>query len=104
MADGIESHLDERRVFGPSAAFSARALVPSMEAYEALCDHAAADPEGFWADRARGVDWITPWKTLLDESQHPFVRWFVGGELNLSANCLDRHLAARAHKPALIWE
>jgi acetyl-CoA synthetase len=104
MAEAIESHLDERRVFAPSAAFSARAHVPSMAAYEALCKHASEDPDGFWAERAAGVDWMAPWQTVLDESQHPFARWFVGGQLNLSANCLDRHLAARAHKPAIVWE
>jgi acetyl-CoA synthetase len=104
VAEGIESHLDERRVFPPSAEVSSRARVPSMEAYEALCKQAEEDPAGFWTERARGLDWITPWTQLLDESQHPFVKWFVGGQLNLSANCLDRHLAARGHKRALVWE
>jgi acetyl-CoA synthetase len=104
MADGIESHLDERRVFAPSAAFSVRAHVPSMSVYEQLCKEADEDPDGFWRERARGVDWLAPFHAVLDESQYPFVKWFVGGRLNLSANCLDRHLGARAHKPALVWE
>src|SRR6185369_12143672 len=104
MADGIESVLDERRVFPPAGDFSSRAHVSSMAAYEELCKKAEGDPDGFWRDRARGVSWITPFKTVLDESKHPFVKWFVGGQLNLSANCLDRHLDKHAHKPAIVWE
>jgi acetyl-CoA synthetase len=104
LADGIESHLDERRVFPPGPEVSSRARVPSMEAYEALCQKAADDPDGFWSERARGLDWMQPWSQLLDESQFPFVKWFVGGQLNLSANCLDRHLAQRGQKRALVWE
>jgi acetyl-CoA synthetase len=106
MADsqGIESHLDERRVFPPAPEFAARAQVPSTAEYEELCRRAEADPEAFWAERAGALEWAAPYQTLLDESQAPFVRWFVGGKLNLSVNCLDRHLATRRNRPAIVWE
>ncbi|HEX9103016.1 MAG TPA: acetate--CoA ligase [Polyangia bacterium] len=103
MAHDIESLLSETRVFPPPADFAARARVPSMAEYEALYARAAADLEGFWADEARRLDWIEPFTQILDEQKAPFVRWFADGKLNLAANCLDRHLAARGDKPALVW-
>jgi acetyl-CoA synthetase len=101
---GIESLLDERRVFPPPPGFSDKAVIGSLAEYERLYRQAEDDPEAFWRERARGLDWIRPWERLVDEARAPFVRWFVGGQLNLSANCLDRHLAARGNQPALIWE
>jgi len=100
----MDSLLREQRTFPPPAAFAARAHVPSLADYDALCRHADADPQGFWAEQARALDWRTPWTQVLDDSRAPFVRWFVGGTLNLAANCLDRHLAARGDKCALLWE
>ena len=104
MANDIESLLSEKRVFPPPADFAARAQVKSLDEYEALYARAAADLEGFWAEEARRLDWIRPFTEILDESKAPFVRWFADGQLNLSANCLDRHLPTRADKPALVWE
>src|SRR5690606_30891196 len=67
-------------------------------------ERAAADPEKFWAELAREIDWITPWTTVL-EWKAPHARWFLGGKLNASANCLDRHLSsARRNKAAIVWE
>src|SRR5262245_8459369 len=99
----IESHLHEARVFPPPPAFASRAHVDAAE-YERLAAWARRDPDAFWAEVARGVDWMRPWERVLDDSGWPFCKWFVGGQLNLSANCLDRHLATRGDKPAIIWE
>ena len=102
---GIESVLQETRVFQPSAAFVAQANVSGIEAYRALCARAEADYEGYWADLARQfISWKTPFTQVLDESQAPFYRWFYDGTLNVSYNCIDRHLPARADKTALIFE
>ena len=100
----IESVLDERRVFPPTAAFSAAARVGSMDAYEALAQAAADDPERFWADLASELHWDQPWERVLDW-QFPDAKWFVGGKLNVSVNCLDRHVAGgRKNKAALLFE
>ncbi len=101
MSDGtIESHLDEARRFPPSPGFAARANAADPAVYAT----AEADPEAFWADQARQLDWIAPWTRVLDW-QPPHARWFVGGRLNVSANCLDRHLdGPRRNKAALIFE
>jgi acetyl-CoA synthetase len=100
----IESLLNEKRVFKPSAAFSAQAHIPSAEAYEELSKRAAADPEAFWAGIASELHWFRKWDTVL-EWNLPFSKWFVGGKTNLSYNCLDRHLTtARKNKVALLWE
>src|SRR6185369_7875688 len=102
--DPIESHLNELRVFPPAAEFSSRATVSSMAEYEKLCAEAKRDPEAFWAERARALDWIQPFSRVLDRGNAPFFRWFTDGKLNLSANCLDRHLAKRGDQPAILWE
>jgi acetyl-CoA synthetase len=101
MSDGsIESHLDEARRFPPPPAFAARANVKDPAVYAA----AEADPEAHWADWARQLDWMTPWTQVLDW-QPPHARWFVGGRLNVAANCLDRHLEGpRRTQAALIFE
>src|SRR5437868_4803507 len=83
----IESHLDERRVFPPPAEFSQRAHVKSMDEYESEARRAAEDPLAFWAEQAKALDWIEPWREVLVEDKAPFVEWYKGGKLNLSANC-----------------
>lgn len=101
----IESVLTETRVFPPSEAFVKQANVPGMEAYRALCREAEQDYEGFWAKRAREhISWHKPFTRVLDESNAPFYRWFDDGELNVSYNCLDRHLASKGDKTAIIFE
>ncbi len=102
----IESILQEHRLFPPSAAFSQRARVKSLADYQQLYARAQADPEKFWADLAQSeLHWFQPWEQVLDWSQPPFAQWFVNGKINLSYNCLDRHLdTPRRDKPALIWE
>jgi len=61
------------------------------------------DREGFWRGQAALVEWHRPFRQVLDYSRPPFARWFVGGELNLCHNAIDRHLPARAEQPALVW-
>jgi len=100
----ILSVLQERRRFDPPAAFSREAAVKSIAEYEALYRRADQDPEGFWGECARELAWFKPFSKVL-EWDFPFAKWFVGGELNASYNCIDRHLTtARRNKAALIWE
>ena len=100
----LSSSLREDRVFAPPAAFAARAHVRSLEEYEAMYRRSVDEPDAFWADAARELDWMEPWRTVLDW-QLPVARWFDGGKLNLCANAVDRHaLGARAEKTALLWE
>ena len=101
----IESILTETRVFPPADVFVKQANVSGMAAYQALCRQAETDYEGFWANQARqAIDWKKPFTRTLDESKAPFYKWFDDGELNVSWNCLDRHLATKGDKTALIFE
>lgn len=106
MSSAIESVLTENRVFGPFERVAANANISGMEAYQALYDEADRDPEAFWGRLAREhLIWTKPFTTVLDESDKPFYRWFADGELNVSANCLDRHLnTPTANKTAIIFE
>jgi acetyl-CoA synthetase len=100
----IQSTLNEQRVFPPSAEFSAKARVKSMADYERLYEEADRDPEAFWGRIAGELDWFEPWTKVL-EWDIPWAKWFTGGKLNLSHNCLDRHVASwRKNKAAIIWE
>jgi acetyl-CoA synthetase len=99
MSD-IDALLNETRVFPPPADWKARARVTDPDIYA----RAAKDPETFWADFASELEWMTPWTTVV-EWQPPNAKWFVGGKLNVSANCLDRHVrTSRRNQAALIWE
>ncbi|MDD2774652.1 MAG: acetate--CoA ligase [Gallionella sp.] len=101
----IESTLNETRIFNPSAEFVQQANVSGMAGYRALCDSAAQDYEGHWAKLAREMlQWKKPFTKVLDESNAPFYTWFEDGELNVSYNCLDKHLATQAEKTAIIFE
>ena len=96
----IDVLLQENRKFEPPPEFAREANVSSAEIYE----KAARDPEKFWADQARELEWIKPWTKVLEWTP-PHAKWFIGGKLNVAANCIDRHLSgARRNKPALIWE
>lgn len=101
----IESILQEKRLFDPPAEFSQNAHIKSLEEYQQLYDKAQADPQKFWAELAETqLQWFQKWDTVLDW-QPPFAKWFVGGKINISYNCLDRHLTTwRKNKAALIWE
>jgi acetyl-CoA synthetase len=103
-ATHIDSTLTESRKFPPSAEFSAKAWVKSPDEYQALYRRADTDPEGFWAECARNLHWFKPFGKTL-EWNFPHAKWFVGGTINASYNCLDRHLdTPRRNKAALIWE
>ena len=105
MSQNIESSLHETRIFPPPAAITKTAAVSGMDAYKALCAEAERDPDAFWARLARErLVWTKPFTKVLDESRAPFYQWFNDGELNVSYNCLDRHLPALADKPAIIFE
>jgi acetyl-CoA synthetase len=100
----INSSLKEDRVFAPPPEFSAGAHIKSREDYDRIYKRSVEDPEGFWADIASELHWFKKWDRVL-EWEEPFAKWFVGGHLNLSYNCLDRHLSGwRKNKAAIIWE
>ena len=100
----IESILKETRIFKPSADFSKTAHIRNLKTYKALCQQAERNPEKFWGSLARELEWFTPWKKVL-KWKEPFSKWFDGGKLNVSSNCLDRHLGTwRKNKAAIIWE
>ncbi|MDB5839897.1 MAG: acs, partial [Herminiimonas sp.] len=102
----IETLKQESRVFSPSPDFVGNATISGMDAYQALCEEAEHDYEGFWARLARqNLEWRKPFTRTLDESNAPFYKWFDDGELNVSYNCLDRNLAnGNAEKVAIIFE
>jgi acetyl-CoA synthetase len=98
--DALENLLAEDRLFPPSAEFAAAANVPDS-AYAT----AGTDRIGFWEHAARRLEWAAPWSRALDWSEAPFAKWFVDGRINVSVNCVDRHVAAgRGEKVALIFE
>src|SRR5580698_6116888 len=100
----IKSVAREGRRFAPSQAFAARALIKDSAAYAKLYRRSIDDSEAFWDETAKAeLTWMKPWDKVLSWNL-PWARWFEGGELNLSANCLDRHLATRGDKVALDWE
>ena len=100
----MESLLRENRVFPPPAEFAAKAHIKGLAEYETLYKRSIDDPEGFWAEVARELDWFTPWTKVM-EGGIGSAKWFTGGKLNLSHNCVDRHAqGARKDKVAILWE
>jgi acetyl-CoA synthetase len=100
----LDSTLREYRVFPPPEEFSRKAHIQSLEQYETLYKQSIEDPEAFWAGVAQELHWFKPWDKVL-EWNLPHARWFAGGQMNLSYNCIDRHLdGPRRDKAALIWE
>ncbi len=101
----IESVLHEERVFPPPKEFVRRAHIGSLAQYRKLYRDSVEHPDKFWAAQAKNeLSWFKPWKKVL-QWEEPFAKWFVGGQLNVSFNCLDRHLGTPvANKAALIWE
>jgi len=102
----IQSVLVENRIFPPAESLVKAARISGMAGYEALCAEAEKDFEGFWARLAReNVQWTKPFTQTLDESNAPFYKWFADGELNASANCLDKHMGTPVeNKTAIIFE
>jgi len=105
MSDNnIESVLIEERLFPPSAEFADNAVIKQAE-FDALYKAAADDYEDFWAQQARDMlDWHTPFTETFDDSNAPHFKWFADGKLNVTHNCIDRHLADKANKTAIIFE
>ena len=96
----IDALLQEHRRFPPSKEWERNATITDAGVYE----RAARDPEAFWAGLAQVLEWIEPWTEVL-RWKPPQAEWFVGGKINASANCLDRHVrTARRNKAALVWE
>jgi len=101
----IESVLNETRIFPPSSEFARQANIAGIQGYQALCAEAEQDYQGFWAKRANElILWHKPFTQVLDDSAAPFYKWFADGKLNVSYNCLDRHLETQADKVAIIFE
>jgi acetyl-CoA synthetase len=105
MSEKIESILQESRVFMPPSEFSSKAHIKSFEEYERLYNEAAKDTEKFWASIAEeNLHWFKKWDKVLEWNE-PHAKWFIGGKINASYNCLDRHVQTwRRNKAAIIWE
>ncbi|SEN21209.1 acetate--CoA ligase [Nitrosomonas marina] len=101
----IESVLNESRIFPPSPEFVQLANVSGPETFQKLCNEAETDFQAFWAQQARKhLLWHKPFTQILDDSNPPFYKWFSDGEVNVSYNCLDRHLSTQPDKTAIIFE
>lgn len=104
MSDEFKSVLKEDRVFDTSEEFSKNAAIKSLEEYKQIYKESIENPEGFWAEKAEQLDWFEKWHNVL-RNDNGFFKWFEGGKLNVSYNCLDRHInAGKGNKVALIWE
>src|ERR1700689_3540367 len=104
QASSIDSILQEQRSFPPPAEFSKRAHIQSLEEYETLYKESMEEPDKFWSRIAGELHWFKKWDKVL-EWNLPWAKWFVGGQINLSYNCLDRHVnSPRKNKAAIIWE
>jgi len=104
----LDSSLRENRVFEPSKEFRAKAHISSLEQYEQMYRRSIEKPEEFWAEAASELEWFAPWTSVLEPGRDGSgfgAKWFTGGKLNLSHNCVDRHATgARRDKVALLWE
>src|SRR5256885_7250661 len=102
---GITSFSQENRIFKPSKEFSKHAHIKSFAEYRKLYNESVRSPDKFWAKQAKSeLVWFKPWKKVLQWNE-PFAKWFIGGKLNVSFNCLDKWLGTPyANKAALIWE
>ncbi|MBI5632044.1 MAG: acetate--CoA ligase [Nitrospirae bacterium] len=106
-AKQMEVLMEEKRTFSPSKEFSARAHIKSMAEYETLYKRSVEDPEGFWGEMAeKNLTWFKKWDKVLDyDFNKPYIKWFSGGKLNASYNCLDRFInTPTRNKAAIIWE
>ncbi len=102
--ENIKSVLVEKRVIKPPKPFARKAHIKSMKQYASLYRESIRSPEKFWGKMAKDLYWFKPWKKVLAWKE-PFAKWFVGGQINVSANCLDRHLLTwKKNKAAIVWE
>ena len=103
----ITSMMEEKRTFPPSKEFSSRAHIKSLAEYKKLYEKSINDPDAFWGEQAQNLEWFKKWDKVLDYSfgDNLYIKWFQGGKINVSVNCLDRHLnTAKKNKVALLWE
>jgi acetyl-CoA synthetase len=100
----IENVLHENRHFPPPRDFAQKARLSKEADYQRMLRESIDDPERFWARIAGELPWMRPFTKVLDWSGAPVAKWFVGGQLNASAVCLDQHVARRGHKRAIVWE
>ena len=104
MTKKIESHLTENRIIKPTKEFSKRARISSLAQYKRIYKESIQSPSKFWSREAKELQWQKKWSKVL-QWEPPFAKWFVGGKINASENCLDRHLSGpRKNKAAIIWE
>ena len=104
MSDNIETHEQEDRIFNPPAEFSAKARVKSMDQYASMHRESIEDPDTFWSREANELTWQQPWDKVC-EWNPPHAQWFVGSKVNITENCLDRHIdAGKGDKVAIYWE
>src|SRR6187401_73115 len=104
MAENIESHLVEKRIFKPAKQFSQASRIRGLKHYQRMYRESIARPEKFWAREASELVWQKRWRKVL-QWKAPFAKWFIGGKLNVSENCLDRHLnGPNRNKAAILWE
>ncbi len=97
--------MEQHEVFQPPAEFSKAASIKSLDEYKRMYKAASDDPEKFWAEQAQALHWFSPWNKILDWSNPPFAKWFLGAKTNVAYNCIDRHLTSwRRNKAAIIWE
>ena len=103
---GIASMLEDKHVFQPPDGIKLKAYIKNLEEYKKLYERSIKDPEGFWGELAEQLDWYKKWDKVLEwDFKKPEIKWFAGGKLNASYNCLDRHLNSwRSNKVALIWQ
>src|SRR5256714_3740625 len=100
----IESHLKEKRVFKPPKEFAQKSRIKNLAQYRRMYQESIKKPDKFWAREASELLWQKRWRKVL-EWKAPFAKWFIGGKLNLSENCLDRHLTTHhRNKAAILWE
>ena len=106
VAKGMISMMEEKRVFSPPKDLSAKAYIKNMDEYKKIYNESVENPEKFWGELAEQLDWYKKWdKVLVEDFLNAKHEWFIGGKLNVSYNCLDRHLkTSRKNKAALIWE
>lgn len=103
--EDFNSIMQEKRIFNPPKQFSKKAHIKSMKEYEKLYKKSINHPAQFWADIAKELHWFKKWKKVFRYTKKPFVKWFEKGKINVSYNCLDRHLTTkRKNKAAIIWE
>src|SRR5947209_6826969 len=100
----IESYLKEKRLFKPAKGFSQQARIKNFAHYQRMYRESIKHPDKFWSREANELVWQKRWRKVL-QWKAPFVKWFLGGKLNVCENCLDRHLSThRRNKAAILWE